>query len=154
MSQSVINFFPIQKTESFKEIKILKQSPINANKTTNLPLLLLLTKNQQQNTTRASSYESLANSNINMDKIVEQRTTDLDDVSEFDLEEDEKELNDSFNSSEDLEDNIDLEQFKIKTNFKKKRNSEVVIKKHGIDLELEKELNEIANQLLSKKINK
>lgn len=117
-----------------------------------LPLLSLLLNGNCPNNTRASSYESLANQNVNMEKIIEERIKDLDEISDFYLEEDEENnLNDSFNSSEDLENN-DVEQFKIlTTKSHQKRLSQQLICKNSIDLEIENELNEIALELLFKK---
>lgn len=132
-------------------------------KTKQLSLLsTLVNKNRRKdsiNETRTNSNFSLSDlTNINMEKIIDDRISDLDEVSDFDLEEDKKDLNnDSFDSlfGGEEEDNNKIEKEEIKLISKSKNHQDKIAKKINNDLdfdfELEKELNEIALELLNKK---
>ncbi len=112
-----------------------------------LPLLtLLLDKNPTNNpltVTRSNSFFSEADYDLQMVKKIDEGNNSLSDISDFDLEEEQNELNNSFNSSEDKDCN-EIEEIVEKRRAKNENLSIVE------DTELDKELDNIVLELLKK----
>ena len=85
-----------------------------------------------------------------INKYDESLNESLSFISEFDLEQDENNQNDSFNSCDN--DNESIEQIEIKTDIKTNSNKRDSIDDNKeIDLELENDWNDIQEFLLNKK---
>ena len=86
-----------------------------------------------------------------INKYNENLDTNLSFISEFDLEEDETKQNDSFNSCDN--DDESIEEIEIKTRTNKRISYNNIYKREEIDLDFEKDWEEIKDLLLNKKGN-
>lgn len=132
------------KTETNQENKINKD----------LPILFFITDKSDGicsvKTLTSESNPEKYEYELNMvNKYDENLDSDLSFISDFDLEQNESNQNDSFNSSDN--DNSLEEEIEIKTKTNPKKYS---YDNTGIDVELEKEWNDIKELLLNKKVSK
>ena len=85
-------------------------------------------------------------------KFDENLNTSLSFISEFDLEEDNTKQNDSFSSSCDNDDSIEEIEIKTKSKTYKRISCDNIYRTKEIDLDFEKDWNDIKQLLLNKKI--
>ena len=87
-----------------------------------------------------------------INKYDENLNTSLSFISDFDLEEDNSKQNDSFNSS-DNDDSLEEIEIKTKAKVYKRVSCDNIYLKKEIDLDFEKDWNDIKQLLLNKKVN-
>ena len=104
------------------------------------------TRKSSARTVLTDNLEEIYNYNLNMiEKYKENYNEDLSFISDFDLEEEPKDLNDSFNSNDS---NITCEE---KIEIKSSNRKLFLFDDEDYDIQLEKEWNDIKKSLLDKK---
>ena len=104
------------------------------------------TRKSSARTVLTDNLEEIYNYNLNMiEKYKENYNEDLSFISDFDLEEEPKDLNDSFNSNDS---NITCEE---KIDIKSSNRKLFLFDDEDYDIQLEKEWNDIKKSLLDKK---
>ena len=146
------NYLNLKKKFYKKETKIEPEKKINKN-------LSILNFIQNKSEGRASVKTYLSDSipekfDYDLHMIIkynENLDTSLSFISEFDLEKDDTKQNDSFNSCDNDDDSIEEIEIKTKSNANKRISYDNIYRKNEIDLDFEKDWNDIKELILNKK---
>ena len=149
----------LEKTKNYLNLKntfYQKESDSEKKINKNLSILNFIQNKSESRTSVKTTFSYSVPEKLDYDlnminKYNENLDTNLSFISEFDLEEDETKQNDSFNSCDN--DDESIEEIEIKTRTNKRISYNNIYKREEIDLDFEKDWEEIKDLLLNKKGN-